>query len=120
METQLQEYLELGLRWKAIVHFKAADQLVEANDGGNPQLGNVRYTFFREMELYKGIVAISTNRADVFDKEFVSIIRLTFAFSSLTEEQRMAVWKAMLVQLYVSLILQEPFLRSNNADLTQE
>ena len=96
MEKQLQEYLELGLRWKAIVHFKKADQFVDENSASNIGPGNIQYLFF---ESYSGIVALTTNRVGKINEEFISLFAIIFQFQALQREQQVRIWKTFLEQL---------------------
>ena len=99
MEKQLQEYLELGLRWKAIVHFKKADQFVDENSASNIGPGNIQYLFFRELESYSGIVALTTNRVGKINEEFISLFAIIFQFQALQREQQVRIWMTFLEQL---------------------
>lgn len=97
MEAQLQEYLELALRWNAIVLFRKADQFVAKNAAS--QQGNLQYLFLRELESYTGIVALTTNRAGRMNEEFTSLVTLIFQFDPACDYDRMKIWENVLDQL---------------------
>ncbi|KAF8848267.1 P-loop containing nucleoside triphosphate hydrolase protein [Acephala macrosclerotiorum] len=94
METQLQEYLELALRWNAIVLFRKADQFVAEHAAS--QQGNLQYLFFRELESYTGIVALTTNRVGRMNEEFTSLFTLIFQFNPACDSDRMKIWENLL------------------------
>lgn len=97
MEAQLQEYLELALHWGAIILFRKADQFLNEDNASQP--GNLQYLFFRELESYTGIVALTTNRVGRMNEEFTSLFTLIFQFDSASDEDRMKIWRSVFDQL---------------------
>jgi hypothetical protein len=52
--------------------------------------------FLRELEYFQGILVMTTNRVQRFDRALKSRIHLALKFSELDEEARLRVWKSAL------------------------
>lgn len=94
MDTQLQELMDLALRWSAILYLKKVDQL--------PSLFAGSGLLFHRLGSFRGLEALSVDGFDSSWTEFtkfVPMFRLIFETEDLSKTQLWAIWMRYLDQM---------------------
>ncbi|KAM0747705.1 P-loop containing nucleoside triphosphate hydrolase protein [Meredithblackwellia eburnea MCA 4105] len=107
VEKKLQEAFALASAWDAIVLLDEADILLEQRDSVNLERNALVGVFLRELEYYRGIMLLTTNRLSRFDEAFASRFALTLKFNELDFEDRRRLWKQFLGRSTLHLLDKE-------------
>lgn len=100
MDTQLQEYMDLALRWTAILYLKNVDRLFDLVSASGAR--NADVVLFHKLGSFRGIAALSVDGFDRSWKEFkkfVPMFRLVFETETMDETQQWAIWMRFLDQM---------------------
>jgi SpoVK/Ycf46/Vps4 family AAA+-type ATPase len=119
MEESLSIALQLATTWKAIVLIDEADVFLEQRSAKDlkrnglvssrkspnqpfllPINANYREIFLRLLEYYEGILFLTTNRIQSFDKAFKSRIHLAIKYHPLTPSARAKLWELFIRNTY--------------------
>jgi SpoVK/Ycf46/Vps4 family AAA+-type ATPase len=92
VENNLDEFLELGELWGAIVLLDEADIYLEQRDTENLTRNALVSVFLRALEYYKGILFLTTNRVGTFDDAFISRIHVSLHYRNLSHSDRVKIW----------------------------
>jgi len=65
-----------------------------------PLLANVSLVFLRLLEYHEGILFLTTNRVEVFDKAFKSRVHLAIKYQPLSPEARSQLWEHFIRSTY--------------------
>lgn len=92
LEHNLNEILETGSIWNAIILIDEADIFMESRQENNIKRNAMVAIFLRLLEYHDGILFLTTNRVKYFDKAFKSRISIALKYKDLDEETRYHVW----------------------------
>ncbi|KAL7920174.1 P-loop containing nucleoside triphosphate hydrolase protein [Trichoderma austrokoningii] len=99
-ETQLQERLrnefQRAIDWDAVLLLDEADVVLEARSFEDVRRNGIVSIFLRELEYYRGILFLTTNRVSTMDTAFQSRIQIGIGFQSMTPKVRAEVWTQLL------------------------
>jgi len=93
IEKSLKNAFELANRWNAIILIDEADTVLEKrSDKANFSINSITNVFLRHIEMYEGILFLTTNRLNSIDPAFDSriTIKLNYKFTDSIKE---SVWK---------------------------
>ncbi|KAK4195110.1 putative ATPase family AAA domain-containing protein 3B [Triangularia verruculosa] len=93
VETSLQYYLTLGERFGALVLIDEADVYLERRQTKDLRRNGLVSVFLRALEYYRGVLILTTNRAESFDDAFTSRIHVALHYRELDAEQRGGIWE---------------------------
>jgi hypothetical protein len=92
VEENLDEFLQLGELWGAVLLLDEADIYLEQRDSENLPRNALVSVFLRALEYYKGILFLTTNRVGTFDDAFISRIHVALHYKDLTDSDREKIW----------------------------
>ncbi|EJT73888.1 hypothetical protein GGTG_07742 [Gaeumannomyces tritici R3-111a-1] len=92
MESKLGKWLTLGHRWGAVVLIDEADVLMEKRQHADLKRNSLVSVFLREIEYYRGILFLTTNRVGQFDDAFISRIHVVIHYDNLNKDDRDRIW----------------------------
>ncbi|KAK4102405.1 P-loop containing nucleoside triphosphate hydrolase protein [Parathielavia hyrcaniae] len=97
VETRLRDSLELAESWGAVLLLDECDVFLQERSGGGGVWDLARNeivaVFLRLLEYYRGILFMTTNRADTLDKAFHSRVHLTLRYPDLDEAAKEHIWR---------------------------
>ncbi|PYI31173.1 P-loop containing nucleoside triphosphate hydrolase protein [Aspergillus indologenus CBS 114.80] len=93
VECRLNTVLELTEKWDAVLLFDECDVFLEERSGSQLQHNEVVAVFLRCLEYYRGIMIMTSNRADAIDRAFQSRIHLTLHYPDLGVAAREQIWR---------------------------
>ncbi|KAF2761967.1 P-loop containing nucleoside triphosphate hydrolase protein [Pseudovirgaria hyperparasitica] len=96
---ELKEKLEYASIWKAVVLIDEADVFLEQRKRGDARQNNMVALFLKQLEYYQGILFLTSNRVEVFDRAIRSRVHLALQYHSPDEGRRRLMWKQQLVLL---------------------
>ncbi|KAL7931789.1 P-loop containing nucleoside triphosphate hydrolase protein [Trichoderma chlorosporum] len=95
-ERRLRLLLRYATIWQAIVLLDEADVFLEARGENQSERNTLVAIFLRELEYFNGIVFLTTNRIESFDKAMKSRVHFSLGFSSPDMKIRELLWKQQL------------------------
>ncbi|KAI3320957.1 hypothetical protein HD806DRAFT_504100 [Xylariaceae sp. AK1471] len=99
-ESKLQERLagefSRAADWDAILLLDEADVVLEARSFEDVRRNGIVSVFLRELEYYKGVLFLTTNRISTMDVAFQSRIQIGIGFKDLTPAVRKEIWLSLL------------------------
>ncbi|KAL4910400.1 hypothetical protein BDW74DRAFT_186410 [Aspergillus multicolor] len=99
VDSRLTLILELSQRWNAILLLDEADVFLQARNDTDVIRNALVSIFLRQLEYYKGIMILTTNRIGIFDPAFeVSRIHFSFSYPDLDFTSRKAIWTTFLTR----------------------
>ncbi|KAF4308463.1 Multicopper oxidase type 1 [Botryosphaeria dothidea] len=93
VETKLEQILEIAAKWDAVLLLDEADVFLEQRSHSNLKRSKIVSVFLRLLEYYRGILFLTTNRVETFDKAFRSRIHLRINYPGLDTEAKTGIWK---------------------------
>ncbi|KAK0619674.1 hypothetical protein B0T14DRAFT_519665 [Immersiella caudata] len=96
IETALETVLELVAKWRAILLLDECDIFLEARTTADIARNRLVSIFLRQLEYFRGVMFLTTNRVTTFDAAFESRIHLTIDYPALDLESRVYVWRTFL------------------------
>ncbi len=102
LEERLRSILDLAYQWNAVLLLDEADIFMEARDTNNIQRNAMVSIFLRLLEYYSGVLFLTTNRVETFDKAFFSRISYAINYPNLDPLNRKHVWNNVLKAAGVS------------------
>jgi hypothetical protein len=108
LEKTLQEILELATVWNAVILIDEADIFLEARNQHDIHRNAMVGIFLRLLEYHQGVLFLTTNRVENFDKAFRSRITLSLKYDVFTDETRALVWKNLLAAAGLDTIKVNP------------
>jgi AAA+ superfamily predicted ATPase len=93
VEENLTEYLNLGLKWSAVVLLDEADVFLEQRDLADIKRNALVSVFLRALEYYNGFLFLTTNRVNTFDEAFISRIHVALHYKPLGVKERIQIWR---------------------------
>ncbi|MCJ1308129.1 hypothetical protein MMC25_001781 [Agyrium rufum] len=93
VEESLEQVLQLTNRWNAILLLDECDMFLEARSTADIRRNRLVSVFLRQLEYYRGVMFLTSNRINDFDAAFESRIHLTIHYPPLDTASRLHVWK---------------------------
>jgi SpoVK/Ycf46/Vps4 family AAA+-type ATPase len=90
--------LELAHRWQAILLLDEADVFLQARNTGDITRNALVSIFLRQLEYYKGILVLTTNRVADCDPAFESRIHISLHYPDLDFDARKEIWKTFIAK----------------------
>ncbi|KZT08231.1 P-loop containing nucleoside triphosphate hydrolase protein [Laetiporus sulphureus 93-53] len=103
LESKLSNVLKLSAAWDAVVLIDEADVFLEQRSLHNLERNAMVAVFLRQLEYFRGILFLTTNRVRVFDEAFQSRIHVSLKYTDLTPDARRQIWKAFMRKVNVDL-----------------
>ncbi|KAI1422893.1 P-loop containing nucleoside triphosphate hydrolase protein [Xylaria sp. FL1777] len=91
-EKELKKFLQYATIWQAIVLLDEADVFLEARTDNSADRNALVATFLKELEYFSGIVFLTTNRVNSFDKAMKSRIHLALGYTTPDANVRRQIW----------------------------
>ncbi|KAF0536900.1 P-loop containing nucleoside triphosphate hydrolase protein [Gigaspora margarita] len=96
LEDKLSEILELARVWNAVILINEVDIFLEQRSKNDVNRNALVGIFLRLLEYHQGILFLTTNRVESFDKAFYSRISIILKYNELDESARNQVWRTFL------------------------
>lgn len=96
VEEALQLIFARAARWNAVLLFDEVDIFLSKRTEADLERNAIVGVFLRLLDQYKGMLFLTTNRADAIDPAFSSRITLRLDYPNLTKESRGRIWSNML------------------------
>ncbi|PYH87854.1 P-loop containing nucleoside triphosphate hydrolase protein [Aspergillus ellipticus CBS 707.79] len=93
IERRLSTVLELTEKWDAVLLFDECDVFLQERSSSHLQHNEVVAVFLRVLEYYRGVMIMTSNRADAIDQAFQSRIHLTLHYPDLDPAAREHIWR---------------------------
>ncbi|KAF3481902.1 uncharacterized protein GIQ15_04661 [Arthroderma uncinatum] len=107
VEEALEQVLELTTKWNAILLLDECDMFLEARSTADIRRNRLVSIFLRQLEYYKGVMFLTSNRISDFDPAFESRIHLTIHYPALDIPSRLHVWKTFVQMGEVESLLND-------------
>ncbi|GAW14325.1 hypothetical protein ANO14919_037260 [Xylariales sp. No.14919] len=91
-EKQLRKVLQYATIWQAVVLLDEADVFLETRADNSYDRNALVATFLKELEYFSGIVFLTTNRVNSFDKAMKSRIHLALGYAPPELDVRRQIW----------------------------
>ncbi|KAI0972699.1 P-loop containing nucleoside triphosphate hydrolase protein [Xylaria arbuscula] len=91
-EKELKKVLQYATLWQAVVLLDEADVFLEERSDNSADRNALVATFLKELENFNGIVFLTTNRVNSFDKAMKSRIHLAIGYASPEVDVRRQIW----------------------------
>ncbi|KAG0566024.1 hypothetical protein KC19_7G032400 [Ceratodon purpureus] len=92
VETMLVKVLDIAASWGAILLLDEADVYLERRSSKDLTRNAITGVFLRQLEYYRGVLFLTTNRDDSFDEAICSRITQFLYYGRLDEHQRGTIW----------------------------
>ncbi|PHH81431.1 hypothetical protein CDD82_821 [Ophiocordyceps australis] len=99
VERGLTTAFDLAYRWDALVLLDEADIYLEQRQSKNLNHNALVSAFLRMLECHQGILFLTTNRINSFDRAFMSRIHLAVHYPPLTKSSRRELWYTFLKRI---------------------
>ena len=99
LESTLVMVFGIAASWGAIVLLDEADVYLERRKSSSLRRNAMTGIFLRELEYFRGVLFLTTNRVVVFDEAFCSRISVFLHYENHNRETRATIWKALLHRL---------------------
>lgn len=96
LDARLSATFDLADRWNAILLLDEADIFLEKRSPQSLERNGLVSVFLRNLEYFRGILALTTNRVETFDDAIQSRINLPLKFKDLDELAKRAIWTTFL------------------------
>ncbi|KUL87578.1 hypothetical protein ZTR_04635 [Talaromyces verruculosus] len=96
VETALQDAFECCRLWDALLLIDEADVYLATRQSDHLTRNELVAVFLRQIELYHGLMFLTTNRVEAIDDAFQSRMDLIFRYPSLDKAARRQVWERFL------------------------
>ncbi|KZT08241.1 P-loop containing nucleoside triphosphate hydrolase protein [Laetiporus sulphureus 93-53] len=96
LDRNLSNVLKLSAAWDAVVLIDEADVFLEQRSLHHLERNAMVAVFLRQLEYFRGILFLTTNRVRVFDEAFQSRIHVSLKYPDLTPDARRQIWVAFI------------------------
>ncbi|KAL6909246.1 P-loop containing nucleoside triphosphate hydrolase protein [Trichoderma evansii] len=96
LEGRLKTEFQRAIDWDAVLLLDEADVVLEARTFEDVRRNGIVSIFLRELEYYKGVLFLTTNRVNTMDTAFQSRIQIGIGFQGMTPKIRAEVWTQLL------------------------
>ncbi|KAI1328446.1 hypothetical protein F5Y16DRAFT_419887 [Xylariaceae sp. FL0255] len=93
VEKRLNEVLDLTEKWGAVLLFDECDVFIQERSKIDLAHNEIVAVFLRMLEYYRGILFMTSNRADTIDRAFKSRIHLTLQYPDLGKDAKSHIWR---------------------------
>jgi SpoVK/Ycf46/Vps4 family AAA+-type ATPase len=102
VETSLNRVFTRVARWNAVLQFDECEIFL-ARRGDDLERSAIVGSFLRLLDYYRGILFLTTNRAEVLDHAVLSRVMLRLSYPDLDREARTVIWRTMLASAGLAL-----------------
>ncbi|KAJ5744745.1 hypothetical protein N7533_009615 [Penicillium manginii] len=99
VEGQLMTWFNLAEAWNAVLLVDEADIFLERRQNRDLARNGLVSAFLRQVEYFKGLLFLTTNRVGQIDDAFISRIHIAIGYEQLNEETRRRVWNGFFQKL---------------------
>ncbi|KAF2229533.1 P-loop containing nucleoside triphosphate hydrolase protein [Viridothelium virens] len=99
IENKLAKWFSLAESWNAILLLDEADIFMERRSRADIQRNALVSVFLRQMEYFKGIFFLTTNRIGHIDDAFLSRVNIVIGYDPLSDEKRARIWNGFFNKL---------------------
>jgi AAA+ superfamily predicted ATPase len=96
LETMLLRVMDVAASWGALLLLDEADIFLERRTTSDLTRNAMTGVFLRQLEYYRGVLFLTTNRDLAFDDAMCSRISLFLYYEKHDEDQRKTIWTRML------------------------
>ncbi|RIB27071.1 hypothetical protein C2G38_1920743, partial [Gigaspora rosea] len=96
LEDKLSEILEIASIWNAVILIDKVDIFLEQRSKNDVNRNALAGIFLRLLEYHQGILFLTTNCVESFDKAFHSRISIILKYDDLDELSRAQVWRTFI------------------------
>ncbi|KAF4547892.1 ATPase-like protein 4 [Elsinoe fawcettii] len=96
IEAALSDVLEICAKWDAVLLLDECDIFLTERDKHDTMRNRMVGVFLRQLEYYKGLLFLTTNRHADFDPAFASRIDLALDYPNLETSSRKTIWTTFL------------------------
>ncbi|KAI0771305.1 P-loop containing nucleoside triphosphate hydrolase protein [Trametes elegans] len=96
LDNNLTSILKISATWGAVVLIDEADVFLEERTLAHIERNAMVAVFLRQLEYFRGIMFLTTNRVRVFDEAFQSRIHVSLRYQDLSPDAKRHVWLAFL------------------------
>ena len=96
LEAQLPLIFQRADEWNAVLLLDEADVFLEQRSLHDVHRNALVSVFLRELEYYRGIIFLTTNRVNQIDDAIASRIHLPLKYKSLSLDSRRGIWESFL------------------------
>ncbi|KAJ3949653.1 uncharacterized protein N0V96_000777 [Colletotrichum fioriniae] len=93
VEKRLTEVLDLTEKWDAVLLFDECDVFIQERSTRDLGHNEIVAVFLRLLEYYRGILFMTSNRAETIDRAFHSRIHLTLHYPDLEPAAKDQIWR---------------------------
>ncbi|KAJ3577202.1 hypothetical protein NPX13_g3363 [Xylaria arbuscula] len=93
VEQALEKVLELNSRWGSILLLDECDIFLEARTTADIHRNRMVSIFLKQLEYFRGVMFMTTNRVSAFDEAFESRIHLAIDYPNLNAQNRLHIWR---------------------------
>jgi hypothetical protein len=102
VEENLNRVFTRVARWNAVLQFDECEIFLTKR-GDDLERSAIVGSFLRLLDYYRGILFLTTNRADVLDHAVLSRVMLRLDYPDLDQQARAVIWRTMLSSANLSL-----------------
>ncbi|KAH9835014.1 P-loop containing nucleoside triphosphate hydrolase protein [Rhodofomes roseus] len=99
VDTNLTTVFKISAAWGAVVLIDEADVFLEERSLQFLERNAMVAVFLRQLEYFRGILFLTTNRVRVFDEAFQSRIHVSLRYQDLTPSARRQIWVAFMAKI---------------------
>ena len=99
VEENLEYHFTAARDWGALVLIDEADIYMEKRASNDLTRNSLVAGFLRALEVYEGMLFLTTNRVGAFDDAFVSRIHVKLYYPPLTDSDRKKIWRSFIEKL---------------------
>ena len=96
LETMLLKIMDVAVKWGALLLLDEADIHLEQRTSSDLTRNAMTGVFLRQIEYFRGVLFLTTNRDMAFDDAIFSRIHLFLRYENFTKEQRGQIWTNIL------------------------
>ncbi|POS74188.1 ATPase [Diaporthe helianthi] len=98
VEERLNRILQLTEKWGAVLLFDECDVFLQERSMDHLEHNEIVAVFLRVLEYYRGILFMTTNRAESIDRAFQSRVHLTLKYPDLQPFAKEHIWRQFMTQ----------------------
>ncbi|EJU02297.1 P-loop containing nucleoside triphosphate hydrolase protein, partial [Dacryopinax primogenitus] len=99
LDTAITEVFDIAHTWGAVVLLDEADVYMEERSVHDLARNALVAVFLRQLEYFRGILFLTTNRVKTFDEAFQSRIHVSLRFKDLDRAAKRKIWLAFLIKV---------------------
>ncbi|THH07479.1 hypothetical protein EW145_g3351 [Phellinidium pouzarii] len=96
LDSNLSRIFNISSNWDAVVLIDEADVFLEERSLRDIERNAMVAVFLRQLEYFRGILFLTTNRVRTFDQAFKSRIHVSLRYQDLTADSKRRIWVAFL------------------------